>query len=291
VYVHHIIGKYRDGIVAGNIGVFIMLGTPNDRLKELQITLPVPCQPAGNYRPAHIVGKYLYVSGHTPDDANPNCVVGKVTGKFGETAPPKTEPCPAPEPSRGRKLGRVKWFNTVKGYGFIAQNDGGKDLFVHISAVERAGLSSLHEGQEVEYDEVMNRGKTSAENLRLRDRNAPPPPPPEPPKRTPGTVTPEQGYNAAREVALAVLSTVEHAVGLGRVKRLVKATGLVNCTDDFTQHPKVMNGFSDLMAKVFGDDAGVGTRSATGANSLPGNVPVEVTECVFELKPAVRAPK
>ena len=62
--------------------------------------------------------------------------------------------------------GTVKWFNSQKGYGFI-QPQGGKDVFVHISAVEKAGLSGLNEGQVVEYEEVANRGKTSAENLIL----------------------------------------------------------------------------------------------------------------------------
>ena len=65
--------------------------------------------------------------------------------------------------------GTVKWFNSQKGYGFIQpQGGGGKDVFVHISAVEKAGLSSLNEGQVVEYQEVPNKGKTSAENLRVR---------------------------------------------------------------------------------------------------------------------------
>ena len=65
--------------------------------------------------------------------------------------------------------GTVKWFNPTKGYGFIQpQGGGGKDVFVHISAVERAGLSSLSEGQVVEYEEVSNRGKTSAENLKVQ---------------------------------------------------------------------------------------------------------------------------
>jgi CspA family cold shock protein len=65
--------------------------------------------------------------------------------------------------------GTVKWFNSQKGYGFIQpQGSGGKDVFVHISAVERAGLSGLNEGQIVEYQEVANRGKTSAENLRVK---------------------------------------------------------------------------------------------------------------------------
>ncbi len=64
-------------------------------------------------------------------------------------------------------IGTVKWFNSTKGYGFIQPDNGGKDIFVHISAVDRAGLSSLNEGAKVSYDEVPNKGKTSAENLRV----------------------------------------------------------------------------------------------------------------------------
>ena len=64
------------------------------------------------------------------------------------------------------QTGTVKWFNGQKGYGFIQPDDGGKDVFVHISAVEKAGLSSLNEGQKVTFDVVANRGKESAENLR-----------------------------------------------------------------------------------------------------------------------------
>ena len=63
--------------------------------------------------------------------------------------------------------GTVKWFNPTKGYGFIQPASGDKDVFVHISAVERAGLSTLNEGQVVEYELVTNRGKTSAENLKV----------------------------------------------------------------------------------------------------------------------------
>ena len=63
--------------------------------------------------------------------------------------------------------GTVKWFNPTKGYGFIQPTSGGKDVFVHISAVEKAGLSTLHEGQSVEYEEVPNKGKTSAERLKV----------------------------------------------------------------------------------------------------------------------------
>jgi cold shock protein len=64
--------------------------------------------------------------------------------------------------------GTVKWFNSQKGFGFIQPQGGGKDVFVHISAVERAGLPGLNEGQVIEYEEVSNRGKTSAENLKVQ---------------------------------------------------------------------------------------------------------------------------
>ena len=68
--------------------------------------------------------------------------------------------------------GTVKWFNPTKGYGFIKPSSGDKDVFVHISAVERAGLRTLNEGQEVEYELVTNRGRTSAENSRGRVERA-----------------------------------------------------------------------------------------------------------------------
>ena len=63
--------------------------------------------------------------------------------------------------------GTVKWFNATKGFGFIQPDNGGKDVFVHISAVEKAGLNDLREGQKVSYEVVANRGKESAENLRV----------------------------------------------------------------------------------------------------------------------------
>jgi len=66
-------------------------------------------------------------------------------------------------------VGTVKWFNAQKGYGFIRPNDGGKDVFVHISAVERAGLGTLNEGQKVKYDIARDRGKDAAANLALAD--------------------------------------------------------------------------------------------------------------------------
>jgi CspA family cold shock protein len=64
--------------------------------------------------------------------------------------------------------GTVKWFNSQKGYGFIQPQEGGRDVFVHISAVEKAGLTSLNEGQIVEYEEISNRGRTSVENLKVQ---------------------------------------------------------------------------------------------------------------------------
>jgi cold shock protein len=64
-------------------------------------------------------------------------------------------------------IGTVKWFNATKGYGFIAPETGGKDVFVHISAVEKAGLSDLREGAKISYEIVQSRGRESAENLRV----------------------------------------------------------------------------------------------------------------------------
>jgi enamine deaminase RidA (YjgF/YER057c/UK114 family) len=96
-------------------------------------------------------------------------------------------------------------------------------------------------------------------------------------------LTAAQGKEAARATGLAILSTVRSTLGsLDRVKRLVKTLGMVNSTADFKDHPQVINGFSELMAEVFGEDAGVGARSAVGMGSLPANIPVEV-ECIFEV--------
>lgn len=93
----------------------------------------------------------------------------------------------------------------------------------------------------------------------------------------------ERGIEAAQAVALNILATLKDQLGnLNRVSRLIKTLGLVNCTQDFEDQPKVINGFSELMAQVFGEENGVGARSAIGTNSLPGNIPVEI-ECIFEL--------
>jgi CspA family cold shock protein len=64
--------------------------------------------------------------------------------------------------------GTVKWFNPTKGYGFVQPQGGGKDVFVHISAVEKAGLSTLNEGAVIEYEIVANKGKESAENIKVK---------------------------------------------------------------------------------------------------------------------------
>jgi len=93
----------------------------------------------------------------------------------------------------------------------------------------------------------------------------------------------DAGKAAARLVGLAILATLVHQLGtLDRVVRVVKVMGLVNCPADYTQHPHVINGCSELFAEVWGPDRGVGVRSAFGAGSLPLGVPVEV-EAVFEL--------
>ncbi len=96
-------------------------------------------------------------------------------------------------------------------------------------------------------------------------------------------LTLDQGQEAARQTGLAILATVRDTLGsLNKIKRLVKTFGMVNCTSDFLDQPKVINGYSELMKEVFGDDAGVGARSAVGHNSLPGNIAVEI-ECIFEV--------
>lgn len=92
----------------------------------------------------------------------------------------------------------------------------------------------------------------------------------------------EQGKFAARQVGLTMLSTIlTHFGELDKIKRLIKVLGMVNCTPEFGQQPLVINGFSELMADVFGVDNGVGARSAVGM-MLPGGIPVEI-EAIFEL--------
>jgi len=92
----------------------------------------------------------------------------------------------------------------------------------------------------------------------------------------------EEGKLAARQVGLTMLSTIKANIGdLGKIKRLIKVLGMVNSSPDFDQHPAVINGFSQLMADIFGEDNGVGVRSAVGM-ILPGNIAVEI-EAMFEL--------
>jgi enamine deaminase RidA (YjgF/YER057c/UK114 family) len=93
----------------------------------------------------------------------------------------------------------------------------------------------------------------------------------------------EGGKAAARQVGLAILATLRSQFGsLDRIKRIVKVLGMVNCTADFSEHPKVINGCSELFADVFGPENGIGARSAVGMGSLPGNIAVEI-EAIFEL--------
>ncbi|QDT36336.1 RidA family protein [Stratiformator vulcanicus] len=98
-----------------------------------------------------------------------------------------------------------------------------------------------------------------------------------------GEVDPSQAHLAANSIAHSMLATLKRELGsLDKVKRLVKATGFVACTPDFTDHPKVIDGFSYTMAHVFGD-AGKGARSAVGVPSLPLNTCVEI-EAVWEVE-------
>lgn len=93
----------------------------------------------------------------------------------------------------------------------------------------------------------------------------------------------QAGYDAARQTGLAILASVRASLGsLDKVKRVIKTLGMVNSTPDFKNHPAVINGFSELMAQVFGPDNGVGARSAVGMGSLPGNISVEV-EVILEI--------
>ena len=95
-------------------------------------------------------------------------------------------------------------------------------------------------------------------------------------------LTPEQGQKEARQVGLNMLATLRAEIGdLDRVRRVVKVLGMVNAAPDFRDHPKVINGFSDLMVEVFGEK-GRGARSAVGMGSLPFQIPVEI-EMIVEI--------
>jgi enamine deaminase RidA (YjgF/YER057c/UK114 family) len=93
----------------------------------------------------------------------------------------------------------------------------------------------------------------------------------------------EEGKLAARQVGLTMLSTIcTHIGSLDKIKRVIKVLGMVNCTADFERHPYVINGCSELFASIWGEENGIGVRSAVGFGSLPDNIPVEI-EAMFEL--------
>jgi enamine deaminase RidA (YjgF/YER057c/UK114 family) len=97
-------------------------------------------------------------------------------------------------------------------------------------------------------------------------------------------LTMEEGKLAARQVGLAILATLKANLGsLNKIERVIKVLGMVNCVPEFERHPFVINGCSELFAQVWGEDNGVGVRSAVGLGSLPDNIPVEI-EAMFELK-------
>ncbi len=99
-----------------------------------------------------------------------------------------------------------------------------------------------------------------------------------------GQVDMAAGVAAARQTGLAMLATIQDQLGsLDAVVRVIKVLGMVNATPEFADHPKVINGFSDLMVEVFGE-AGRGARSAVGMGSLPSNITVEI-EAIFEIRP------
>jgi enamine deaminase RidA (YjgF/YER057c/UK114 family) len=154
--------------------------TPDQRLTELQLTLPPAPKPVAVYKPMVVVDRLAYVSGHGPSRADRTLITGVV----------------------------------------------GRDLSL------------------------------------------------------------EEGRAAAHQVGLAILATLREQLGsLDRVKRLVKVLGMVNSASDFYDHPKVINGCSELFAEIWGPENGIGARSAVGMGPLPGNIAVEI-EAIFELHDA-----
>ena len=96
-------------------------------------------------------------------------------------------------------------------------------------------------------------------------------------------LTTEEAYDAARLVGLNMLANMKSVIGdLDRVTKIVKVLGMVNAVPDFKEHPKVINGYSDLMVEVFGDKAGKAARSAVGMGSLPNQIAVEI-EMIVEI--------
>jgi enamine deaminase RidA (YjgF/YER057c/UK114 family) len=93
----------------------------------------------------------------------------------------------------------------------------------------------------------------------------------------------EEGKLAAQQVALTMLATIKANFGsFAKIKRVIKVLGMVNCTANFEKHPYIINGCSELFKKIWGEDNGVGVRSAVGMGSLPDNIPVEI-EALFEI--------
>jgi enamine deaminase RidA (YjgF/YER057c/UK114 family) len=93
----------------------------------------------------------------------------------------------------------------------------------------------------------------------------------------------DQGKQAARQVGLAILASVAaHLGSIDKIKRVVKTLGMVNCTPEFERHPYVINGCSELFAEIWGEENGIGVRSAVGMGSLPSQIAVEI-EVIFEL--------
>jgi enamine deaminase RidA (YjgF/YER057c/UK114 family) len=149
----------------------------DEKLKELNLTLPPAPSPLGVYKPCLVDGKYLYLSGHGPVQNDKSLIIGRI----------------------------------------------GADMDM------------------------------------------------------------EAGKLAARQVGLTMLATIQAQLGsLNKVKRVIKVLGMVNCTPDFKRHPYVINGCSELFASIWGEENGVGVRSAVGFGSLPDNIPVEI-EALFEL--------
>ena len=93
----------------------------------------------------------------------------------------------------------------------------------------------------------------------------------------------DQAYDAARRVGISILSIIKNEIGFDRILKIVKILGLVNCTQDFYLHPKVINGCSDLLVEYLGKEKGMHARSALGVYILPNNIPVEI-EAILELK-------
>jgi enamine deaminase RidA (YjgF/YER057c/UK114 family) len=151
--------------------------SPDERFRQLNLTLPPAPKPIGVYKPFLIVDKFVYVSGHGTVKEDGSLIIGRI----------------------------------------------GKDLNI------------------------------------------------------------DEGKAAARQVGLAILATLTKNLGtLNKIKRVIKVLGMVNCVTEFERHPYVINGCSELFASVWGEENGIGVRSAVGMGTLPDNIPVEI-EAMFEL--------